>query len=220
MMLTDYRIAPANGGKPKRVVIFLHGVGDSGSGGLLTIGQMWQPAFPDCEFVCPDAPFPYDMAPADFGGRQWFSLQSFAPEKILEGVKAAAPILDSYIDHVLETRGLAPEKIALVGFSQGTMMALYVAPRRAAPVGCVLGYSGALAGAETLAREKKSAPPVFLAHGKLDEVVPFAAMAHAEHALKAAGVSVTALACPNLGHSIDDMGIAAGLKFLQSHLKS
>jgi phospholipase/carboxylesterase len=218
MMLTDYRIPPANGGKPNRAVIFLHGVGDSGSGGLLTIGQMWQRDFPDCEFVCPDAPFPYDMAPADFGGRQWFSLQSFAPEKILEGVKAAAPILDSYIDHVLETRDLTPDKLALVGFSQGTMMALYAALRRPAALSCVLGYSGALVGAETLAQEKKSAPPVLLVHGMLDEVVPFGAMELAERALKAAGVPVTVLAAPHLGHSIDDAGIAGGLKFLKTHL--
>src|SRR5271170_4340230 len=138
-MLTDYRIAPATGGKPARAVIFLHGVGDNGGGGLLTIGQMWQHALPDCEFLCPDAPFPYDMAPADFGGRQWFSLQSFAPNKIFEGVQKAAPILNDYIDHVLKTRELPPEKLALVGFSQGTIMSLYVAPRRPSPIACVVG---------------------------------------------------------------------------------
>lgn len=215
-MLTDYRIPPADGEKPKHVVIFLHGVGDSGSGGLLTIGQMWQRDLPDCEFLCPDAPFPFDASPVDFGGRQWFSLQSFSVNRVLEGTKTAAPILNAYIDNVLETRGLTPDKLALVGFSQGTIMALYIAPRRPLPVACIVGYSGSLIGGETLGAEKKSSPPVLLVHGMQDEVIPFNAMGLAEQGLKAAGIPVTTVACPALGHSLDDTGIAEGLKFLQN----
>ena len=215
-MLTDYRISPANGGKPGHVVIFLHGVGDSGSGGLLTIGQMWRDALPDCEFLCPDAPFPYDMAPADFGGRQWFSLQSFAPDRILHGAKMAEPILNAYIDNVLETRGLTSDKLALVGFSQGTIMSLYVAPRRPVPVACIVGYAGRLIGGEALATEKKSAPPVLLIHGMKDEVIPYEAMGAAEKELKAANIPVTTITCPLVGHSIDDTGIAEGLKFIRN----
>lgn len=216
IMLTDYRIPPANGGKAKHAVIFLHGFGDSGSGGLLSIGQMWQEALPDCEFVCPDAPFPFDVGPADFSGRQWFPLQNFAPDYILQGVKKAEPILNDYIDHVLHTRGLTPDQLALVGFSQGTMMALYTALRRPMSVACVLGYAGTLVSGDTLVTELKSKPPVLLVHGMQDEVVPFAAMATAERELQAAGVSVKTLACPRLGHSLDDMGIAEGLKFLKN----
>jgi len=217
-MLTDYRIHPASGGKSKQVVIFLHGVGDSGSGGLLTIGQMWQASLPDCEFLCPDAPFPYDMAPADFGGRQWFSLQSFAPDAILAGVQKAAPILNNYIDNVLVTRNLTPDKLALVGFSQGTIMSLYVAPRRAKSIGCVIGYAGLLAGAESLMAEKKSEPPVLLVHGMLDEVVPYDAMGAADRALRMTNIPVTTISCPRAGHNIDDVGLEEGLKFLKKYL--
>ncbi len=217
-MLTDYRIHPASGGKPKQAVIFLHGVGDSGSGGLLTIGQMWQSALPECEFLCPDAPFPYDMAPADFGGRQWFSLQSFAPDAILKGVKDAAPILNNYIDNVLATRGLTADKLALVGFSQGTIMSLYTAPRRSRSLACVVGYAGLLAGAESLAAEKKSEPPVLLVHGMADEVVPYDALAIADRSLRAANIPVNTISCPDVGHSIDDRGLAEGLKFLKTYL--
>jgi phospholipase/carboxylesterase len=197
------------------VVIFLHGVGDRGDGGLLSIGQIWQPQLPDCEFLCPDAPFPFEMAPPDFGGRQWFGLQSFAREDMLAGVEKAAPYLNDYIDHVLQTRGLTPAQLSLVGFSQGTMMALYVAPRYPRPVACVVGYSGILLGGENLRTEKKSSSPTLLVHGKMDEVVPFAALDDAERQLKKAGIPVTTIACPTTGHSIDDIGIIEGLRFIK-----
>jgi phospholipase/carboxylesterase len=117
------------------------------------------------------------MAPPDFGGRQWFSLESFAPEFILTNAKKAAPYLNDYIDNVLVTRHLTPDRLTLVGFSQGTIMSLYVAPRRTPSVSCIIGYSGLLIGGETLRAEKKTSPPVLLVHGKMDEVIPFSAMA-------------------------------------------
>lgn len=219
-MLRDYRLPPLKGEASQRAVIFLHGLGDSGSGGLLSIGQVWQPHLPDCEFLCPDAPFAYDMAPADFGGRQWFSLQTFDQVAMLQGTKTAAPYLNDYIDHIMATRKLAHDRIALVGFSQGTMMALYTALRRPQPVACILGYSGALIGGETLVAEKKSSPPILLVHGNRDDVVPYQAMTGAEQILKAAGLSVTTLTCPGLGHGIDDMGVREGLKFIKNIWKS
>jgi phospholipase/carboxylesterase len=217
-MLKDYRLPPMGGGAPQRAVIFLHGLGDRGDGGLLSIGQLWQRALPDCEFLCPDAPFEFDMAPPDFGGRQWFGLREFTPQALEEGARQAAPFLNDYIDHVLATRGLPPQRLALVGFSQGTMMALYVAPRRALPVACVVGYSGLLCGAAALKAEKKSASPVLLLHGTMDEVVPYAALAETERGLKDASIPVTTVTCPNLGHGIDERGIVEGIKFLQRYL--
>lgn len=217
-MLNEFRIVPQGGKPPERVVIFLHGLGDRGDGGLLSIGNIWQRALPDAEFICPDAPFAYDMAPPDFGGRQWFSLQSFAPEKIEAGVQQAAPILNDYIDHVLKSRNLTPDRLALVGFSQGTMMALYTALRRDQPVACIVGYSGLLRGADRLKEEKKSSPPILLIHGTYDDVVPYERMGEAEKILKKAGLSVSTVTCPGLGHSIDDRGILEGLKFLQKYL--
>jgi phospholipase/carboxylesterase len=202
------------------VVIFLHGLGDSGAGGLLGIGQMWQQALPNTEFLCPDAPFAFDMASPDFGGRQWFSLRDFTQQAIDEGVRSAAPILNDYIDAVLATRNFKPAQLALVGFSQGTMMALHVALRRAEPVAAIVGYSGILTNTTNLAAEKRCAPPVLLIHGTADEMVPFAAMGEAKQTLQSAGVAVKALACPRLGHSIDDAGIVAGMHFVREALGS
>jgi phospholipase/carboxylesterase len=71
-----------------------------------------------------------------------------------------------------------------------------------------------LVDASGLAAAKRPAPPVLLVHGRMDEVVPYAALAEAEQGLKAAGIAVTSLTCPGLGHSIDNAGMAAGLKFV------
>src|SRR5215469_5079921 len=140
---------PASGGAPRQLVILLHGLGADGND-LIGLAPYWAPLLPEAEFVSPDAPFPCDMAPF---GRQWFSLQDRSPAAILAGVRASAPILDAFLDDALAARELAPAQLALVGFSQGTMMSLYVAPRRTAPVAGVVGYSGALVGTDALAQE-------------------------------------------------------------------
>jgi phospholipase/carboxylesterase len=201
---------PARSGKAGSLVILLHGLGSDGND-LIGLAPYWAPRLPDTAFVSPNAPFPYDMAPYGF---QWFSLQDRSPARILAGVQAAAPILDAFIDQELERHGLDESRLALVGFSQGCMMSLYVAPRRARPVAQVLGYSGRLIGAELLATEARSKPPVLLVHGSADEVVPFDSLALAADGLKAAGIPVETLTCPGLSHAIDEPGLAAGAKRL------
>lgn len=122
---------PASGAAPRQLAILLHGLGADGND-LIGLAPYWAPLFPEAEFVAPDAPFPCDMAPF---GRQWFSLQDRSPMSILAGVRAAAPILDAYIDDALKARNLDESRLALVGFSQGTMMSLYVGLRRAKGAG-------------------------------------------------------------------------------------
>src|SRR6266704_1251066 len=129
MALSGPSRPPVAGGKPRRLVILLHGLGADGND-LIGLQQYWGPLVPDAEFVSPDAPFPCDMAPY---GYQWFSLQDRSPETILAGVRATAPTLDAFIDDALAARGLAEQDLALIGFSQGTMMSLYVGLRRARP---------------------------------------------------------------------------------------
>ncbi|HEX3500819.1 MAG TPA: prolyl oligopeptidase family serine peptidase [Stellaceae bacterium] len=205
---------PESGGKPRRLVILLHGLGADGSD-LIGLAPVLARVLPDVEFVSPNAPFPCDMAPY---GYQWFSLQDRSPETILAGVRAAAPILDAFIDEALASRGLAEKDLALIGFSQGTMMSLYVGLRRARPVAGIIGYSGALVGAELLAAEIRAKPRVLLVHGDADTVVPFQALAMAERMLAAAGVPVETLARPGLGHGIDEEGLKAGARLLREVL--
>jgi phospholipase/carboxylesterase len=147
-------------------------------------------------------------------GYQWFSLQDRRSEALLRGVQAAAPLLDAFLDEELERHGLSPRALALVGFSQGTMMSLYVAPRRPAPVAAVLGFSGALLGADALKVEAVSRPPVFLIHGDADEIVPVGALSAAVAGLQAADIPVRFEVRPGLPHAIDPEGITHGGAFL------
>ncbi len=208
------RLAPQAGGKAKSLVVLLHGLGADGND-LISLAPLWARVLPNTAFVSPHAPFPCDMAPY---GRQWFSLLDRTPARVLAGVQAAAPILDSFLDAELARHDLPPERMALVGFSQGTMMSLFVAPRRAVAIAGVVGFSGALVGAELMATEARSRPPVLLVHGDADPVVPFERMAQAASALDAAGIAVETLACPDLPHSIDEAGLQAGAEFLVERL--
>lgn len=215
-MLDGPRFGPANGGRPQSLVLLLHGLGADGND-LISLAPYWARLLPQTAFVSPHAPFPCDMAPY---GRQWFSLQDRSPAMILAGVKAAAPILDAFSDAELAKHGLTENRLALVGFSQGTMMSLYVAPRRQHACAAVVGYSGALVGADSLATECKSRPPVLLVHGDADPIVPFAAMANAAAGLRAVGLAVETLARPGLPHSIDEEGLARGGTFIAEKLPS
>ena len=205
---------PASGGKPRRLVILLHGLGADGND-LIGLAPYWARLLPDAEFLSPNAPFPCDMAPY---GYQWFSSQDRSPDAVLGGVRAAAPILDAFIDEALEQRGLGSGELALVGFSQGTMMSLFVGLRRAEPVAGIVGFSGRLLAPELLASELRSRPPILLVHGTEDPLVPYSSLAAAETTLKAAGVPVETVTSVGIGHSIDDQGLRQGGQFLKNVL--
>src|SRR5438067_6486478 len=207
---------PLSGGKPGRLVILLHGLGADGND-LIGLQQYWGRVVPDAEFISPNAPFPCDMAPY---GYQWFSVQDRTPAAVLGGVRAAAPLLDAFINDELQKRGLDESDAVLVGFSQGTMMALFVGLRRATPLAGILGYSGRLIAPDLLAGELRSRPPVLLVHGTEDPLVPFQSLAAAEVALKAAGIAVETLACVGTEHSIDPEGLQRGGAFLQRVLSA
>jgi len=205
---------PDAGGRPRKLVVLLHGVGANGDD-LIGLAPYWAQALPEAEFLAPNAPFPCDMAPF---GYQWFSLLDRSPERMLAGIRIAAPILDSFLDEALRARDLTDAELALVGFSQGTMMSLHVAPRRKTPCAAVLGYSGALLGPGLLADEAVSKPEMLLIHGDADEVVSVAALPAAEQALKSHGFTVSAVVRRGLGHGIDPEGIALGAGFLKEKI--
>jgi phospholipase/carboxylesterase len=211
MKLEGPSLAPASGGKPPQVVILLHGLGADGND-LIGLADYWRRLLPEATFVAPNAPYPCDMAPY---GYQWFSLQDRTPAMIEAGVRAAAIVLDGFIDETLAGLGLGESRLALVGFSQGTMMSLFVAPRRTRPVAGVLGFSGALVAPDSLGAEVRARPPVLLVHGEADDIVPFAMMGTAESALRQNGIKVEAIRCPGLGHAIDQAGLVRGGAFLQ-----
>jgi len=202
---------PHSGAAPKQLVILLHGLGADGND-LIGLAPYWAPLLPDAEFLSPNAPFPCDMAPF---GYQWMSARDPAPEARLAGARAAASILNDFIDESLEARSLSDSDLALVGFSQGTMMSLFVGPRRERQLAGIVGFSGRLIAPQLLNEEISSRPPILLIHGTDDPMVPYSSMPEAEGALRAAGVSVETLTCSGIGHSIDGKGLQAGGAFLQ-----
>jgi phospholipase/carboxylesterase len=207
------RLAPK--GQAKQLVVLLHGYGADGSD-LIAIGQQWQNFLPGTAFAAPHAPEPCAQAPV---GRQWFALTLRDEKELWPGVNRAQPGLDTFLDAELARYGLGADRLALVGFSQGTMLALHVGLRRRRAPAAILGYSGLLVGPEHLASaQAKDAqgrpPPILLAHGDQDEVIPLDAMFVAAEQLAEAGVPVQWHLAPGLGHGIDAAGLLHGGLFL------
>jgi phospholipase/carboxylesterase len=208
--LTGPSVEPASGGPAAQLVILLHGVGVDGSD-LIELAPFFASILPDAAFVAPDAPFAFDMAPF---GRQWFSLSDRSLPAISAGVRDCAPILEAFIDEQVELWGVQPADVALIGFSQGTMMALHVALRRPIAPAAVVGFSGALVDPDKLAAEITARPRTLLIHGAADEVVNPNCLQAAEQALAAVGVPVLTELRPGLGHGIDGPGAQMALGFL------
>ncbi len=206
------RLAPASGEPAKKLVILCHGYGADGND-LIGLGSQWQTLLPDAAFVSPHAPDRCGMSPM---GYQWFPITRLDPDEYWTGVQEAAPVLNAFIDQELARLGLDDSALALVGFSQGTMMSLHAGLRRAIAPAAILGYSGALAGPEHLAGQINVKPPVMLIHGDMDEVIPVAALDVASNALAEAGVGVQWHISQGIGHGIDGAGLSLGGEFLRT----
>jgi len=208
------RLEPRSG-TAKQLVVFLHGYGADGND-LIDIGRAWQQLLPDAAFVSPHAPRPCGQAPM---GREWFPLTFRDPNERWTGVNAAAPVLNAFIDAELERLSLPDSALALVGFSQGTMMSLHVGLRRADAPRAIVGYSGMLVVPEDIdpdkfASEIRSRPPVLLVHGDQDQLIPVQALMHAAQGLAALEVPVEWHISPGVGHGIDQEGLRQGGEFL------
>jgi len=156
-------------------------------------------------------------------GREWFPLTFRQPNERWDGVQAAAPALNAFLDAELKRHNLPPESLALVGFSQGTMMALHIGLRRAVVSAAIVGYSGMLVvpetGApETFAAEITSRPPVLLIHGDQDRTIPVQALMHAAQGLAALEVPAEWHISPGVAHGIDQEGLRHGGEFLARRL--
>jgi phospholipase/carboxylesterase len=214
------RLEPRRG-TARQLVVFLHGYGADGND-LIDIGRAWQQILPDAAFVSPHAPEPCAQAPV---GRQWFGLTFRDPDERWIGVNKAAPVLERFLDAELARRKLPPGALALVGFSQGTMMSLHIGLRRAIAPAAIVGYSGMLVlpkdvPAESVAGEIKSRPPILLAHGDQDELIPPQALFHAAQALAQLGVPVEWHLSAGIGHGIDGEGLRHGGEFLARRFRT
>lgn len=200
---------PLSGNPPRQIVLLLHGFGSSGSD-LIGFVPHWQHALPDALFLAPHAPQRCVFG----GGYQWWPLNGFTPQALSAGAASAAGAIDALIDRKLNQYGLTEAQIAIVGFSQGTMMALHVGLRRERRLAGIVGYSGMLTGGRDLAHQIVSRPPVLLVHGSADRVVPVKALHDAEATLRKVGVEVKTHVSPGVGHTADPVGLKMGMGFV------
>ncbi len=204
-------------GKNTSLVILLHGYGADGDD-LMGLAQTMAPYFPDTVFVAPDAP---EKCAGNAAGFQWFSVpqvDNSSEADAVSGMEQSAKDLDAYLDQMMTAEGVAADKTILFGFSQGTMMALQVAPRRADMLAAVVGFSGSLMLPDALRDEVVTRPPVMLLHGDKDEVVPPEALSKAEFALDTLGFEVYAFVMENAAHGIASDGLSVATGFMREKL--
>jgi len=218
MTLDASRQSPRSGGAPRQLVVLLHGYGADGRD-LIDLAEAWADLLPDAAFVAPHAPDPCGEAPV---GRQWFPLTRMDPHELLRGADAAGPGLIRFLDAECAQQGVPRARLALMGFSQGCMMALHVALTMARSdaggPAVVVGYSGAFIG-DPAAGAVASPPPVLLIHGSADQVIPAQALFGSAFALADLGVPVEWHLSHGLAHGIDDAGLAHGGHFLACALR-
>jgi phospholipase/carboxylesterase len=204
------RIPPAKGGKPDSLVVLLHGYGSNGED-LIGLAPYWRRLLPGTMFIAPDAPEPVAGVP---NGRQWFDLGAMTPNLLASGVRNAARSVDAFLNREIERHGFGMERIALVGFSQGTMMALHVGFRSSVAPAALVGFSGALTAPETLKAELKAKPPVLLIHGDSDDRIPASAMFAAGQTIAAAGHGAQWHVSAATPHAISEDGLMLAGAFL------
>ena len=212
----DYgRKAPASG-NAKNLVIFLHGYGADGND-LLGLADPLAPHLPDTVFVAPNAPERSAMNPM---GYQWFPIpwiDGSSEEQSLAAMARAVEDLNAFLDTVMAEEDVAPAQTILLGFSQGTMMSLHVAPRRPEAIAGVVAFSGRYVETPE-AGPILSKPPVLLTHGDRDEVIPVAALHEARAALAAEGFALRWHVSPGMGHGIGPDSLSLAAEFLATHL--
>jgi phospholipase/carboxylesterase len=205
----------AASGAADSLVILLHGYGADGND-LIGLAEPLGPHLPGARFVAPNAPEPCRNNPF---GYQWFPipwLDGSTEAEAMASAERSFRLLDDYLDGL--ARETPPARTAIVGFSQGTMMALHVALRRAEPVAGIVGFSGRLLMPERLAAEIASKPPVLLVHGDQDQMVPPSSMPEAADVLTAAGVTTYTHVSAGIGHGIAPDGLALAVAFLRERL--
>ena len=208
----------AQSGETRSAVVFLHGYGANGPD-LLGLADPLADHLPDTLFVAPDAP---ETVPGMPHGFQWFPIpwiDGSSEEEAERGLLAASDDLNAFLDALMVDEDVLPEQVVLFGFSQGTMMALHVAPRREDEIAGIVAFSGRLLRPELLADEVVSRPPILLVHGDADDVVPVKSLPEAAEALQAAGwKDVYAHVMKGTGHGIAPDGLQVALAFMADKL--
>lgn len=203
------RQLPPQPAQADTLMVFLHGYGADGAD-LLSLAQFYKPLFPNAIFLSPNAP-----SRMPHGGYQWFALTDFSQEELWNGVQSAGDVFQNDLDKILETYNIPANRLVLAGFSQGCMLSLYTGLRRKTAPLAILGFSGLMAGGDKALEGVTSKPPVFLAHGDYDTVVPVGCSSHAEQTLKDAGFQTDLCIVAGQGHTIPMEALDRSVAFLK-----
>ena len=208
------QINPLSKGEPKQVIVLCHGYGGDGKD-ISSLALNWQRFLPDTIFLCPNAPEICSVSP---NGYQWFDLTSEKEEIILEKSLVAEEKVNNFLDQILNNFQIESKKLALVGFSQGSMISIQVGLKRKQEIGCLLGYSGKIINQEHLSKNINSKPKIFLIHGENDTIVPATHLLDAKQYLVDRGIKIKTKIIKNCEHKITVEASSLGLEFLKKNL--
>lgn len=201
---------------PKKLFIFLHGLG-ADANDLLPIAEQFKALFPNSRFISANAPYKCDFAEL---GYQWFSMMERSEAVILEQIKLSHQLLDDFINNELKLYNLTRSELILVGFSQGAMLSLYCSLRSKEQFAGVISFSGALIGHRSLNEYVLSKPPILLIHGDHDQVVPHTESIKANQTLLTEQIPSKLVIISQLGHNINKECIDQAAEFLKTLYKN
>ena len=199
---------------PKQIVVLCHGYGGDGKD-ISSLAINWRRFLPDAIFLCPNAP---EVCSVNPNGYQWFDLSSENENLILEKSLIAEKKLDKYLDEILKHFQLKPDKLAIVGFSQGCMIGIQAGLKKKEQINCIIGYSGKIINQKHLSNNINSKPKVFLMHGSDDTMVLPTHLLEAKEYLKKQGIKIKTKLFKNCEHKIPVEGSSLGLSFLRKNL--
>jgi phospholipase/carboxylesterase len=212
--LTGTTIMPVSKNKPKQAIILCHGYGGDGKD-ISVLAINWQRFLPDAAFLCPNAP---EVCAINPQGYQWFDLESDKEDIIYEKSLIAEKKLSKFLDQVIDNFNLEPINLALVGFSQGCMMAIQVGLIKKVQINSLIGYSGKVINQKYLSKNINSKPNIFLMHGAKDTIVSPTHLLEAKEYLNNHGVKSKIKIFNDCEHSIPVEGVSLGLDFLKKNI--
>ena len=207
-------IFPLSKNKPRQVIILFHGYGGDGKD-ISQLAINWQRFLPDAIFLCPNAPEACAISPQ---GYQWFDLSSEKENVILEKSLLAEKKLNIFFEQVFDNFQLQPSNLALVGFSQGCMMAIQVGLKMKEKINCIIGYSGKIINQKHLSNNINSKPKILLMHGENDTIVSPTHLLEAKEYLDNHGIKIKTKLFKNCEHKIPVEGSSLGLSFIRKNL--
>lgn len=209
--LSGLILPPASGKKPDSIIVLFHGYGDFGEN-FLFLGALLGQLLPNTLFVAPDGPIGCKSIPSV---KQWLSSPKNNKIQLLKEIKNLTPPLNQYLDNLLKTYDIPPEKMAFLGFSQGARIALHIGLRRPTCAGIVAMSGSYLDDPSTV---NLSQPPILIIHGTADQKAPISLAQESYKRLDALKMPVTLILLPGVGHDVDPQGLEMAGEFLKDCL--